>query len=124
MKKIRKICALLLVLTMAFSLAACSKSNEPTGRGESNVTGEVTQSASNEPVELVVYSQLANYSGEQEVPEKEEKPTSRVERYQKGMDFFGNSSGFGGDLLSSAFEMAEAGLDMDSAVRVTDVRES
>lgn len=57
------------------------------------------------------------YSGEEATKEEDEKATARVERYQKGMDFFGNSSGFGGDLLSSAFEMAEAGLDMDSAVR-------
>jgi diguanylate cyclase (GGDEF)-like protein len=57
------------------------------------------------------------YTDEDAVPVDDEKPVSRVERYQKGMDFFGNSVGFGSDLLSSAFEMAEAGLDMDSAVK-------
>ena len=57
------------------------------------------------------------YTGEETVPTDDEKPVTRVERYQKGMDFFSGNSGFAGDLLSSAFEMAEAGLDMDSAVR-------
>ncbi|MBQ9484452.1 MAG: EAL domain-containing protein [Ruminiclostridium sp.] len=57
------------------------------------------------------------YTDEDAVPTDDEKPVTRVERYQKGMDFFSNSTGFGSDLLSSAFEMAEAGLDMDSAVR-------
>ena len=57
------------------------------------------------------------YTGEEPVPAEDEKPTSRVERYQKGMDMFGGSSGFGGDLLASAFEMAESGIDMDDAVR-------
>ena len=52
-----------------------------------------------------------------EIPVDDEKPVTRVERYHKGMDFFTNSTGFGSDLLSSAFEMAEAGLDMDSAVK-------
>ena len=46
----------------------------------------------------------------------EEKPTSRVERYQKGMDFFSNSTSFGSDILSSAFDMSESGFDMDEAV--------
>ncbi|MBR5091520.1 MAG: diguanylate cyclase, partial [Ruminiclostridium sp.] len=57
------------------------------------------------------------YSGEEAPPADDEKPVTRVERYQKGMDFFGGSAGFSGDLLSSAFEMAESGLDMDSAVK-------
>lgn len=58
------------------------------------------------------------YSGEEtSMPADDEKPVSRVERYQKGMDFFGNSSGFSSDILTSAFEMAEAGLDMESAVK-------
>ena len=57
------------------------------------------------------------YSGEESVPSDDEKPISRVERYQKGMDMVGSSSGFGGDLLAGAFEMSESGIDMDDAVR-------
>jgi len=44
------------------------------------------------------------------------KPVSRVERYQKGMDFFSGSSGFGGEILSSAFDLAEAGFEMNDAI--------
>ncbi|MBO6303336.1 MAG: EAL domain-containing protein [Ruminiclostridium sp.] len=58
------------------------------------------------------------YTGEDTaLPSDDDKPVTRVERYQKGMDFFSNTSGFGGDILSSAFDMAEAGIDMDSAVK-------
>ena len=55
------------------------------------------------------------YTGEEAIP-TEDKPTSRVERYQKGMDFFSGSSGFSSDVISSAFDMAEAGFDMNEAV--------
>ncbi len=56
------------------------------------------------------------YTEGETVPEEDEKPTSRVERYQKGMDFFSGASGFGSDILTSAFEMAEAGFEMNEAV--------
>lgn len=56
------------------------------------------------------------YTGEEAIP-TEDKPTSRVERYQKGMDFFSGSSGFSSDIISSAFDMAEAGFDMNEAVQ-------
>ncbi len=55
------------------------------------------------------------YSGDASVP-VEEKPASRVERYQKGMDFFNGGSGFGSEILASAFDMSEAGFDMNEAV--------
>ncbi|MCR4779484.1 MAG: EAL domain-containing protein [Ruminiclostridium sp.] len=55
------------------------------------------------------------YTGENDIP-AEEKPTSRVERYQKGMDFFMGGSGFGSEVLASAFDMSEAGFDMNEAV--------
>ncbi len=55
------------------------------------------------------------YNEGDKVPENE-KPAPRVERYQKGMDLIGGTAGFGSDLLTSAFEMAEAGLDMNDAV--------
>ena len=60
----------MLVLAMVMSLAACTKSGDVSGRG-SDSTGDVTGTASgkndsSEPVEIVVYSQLANYSGEQQ----------------------------------------------------------
>ena len=57
------------------------------------------------------------YTGNEKIP-AEEKPAPRVERYQKGMDLVGSSSGFGSDLLTSAFEMAENGLDMNDAVNI------
>ena len=56
------------------------------------------------------------YTGDEPVPSDDEKPTTRVERYQKGMDMVGTGFGFGGDILASAFEMAESGIDMDDAV--------
>lgn len=55
------------------------------------------------------------YTGEKNIP-VEEKPTSRVERYQKGMDFFTGGSGFSSEILASAFDMSEAGFDMNEAV--------
>ncbi len=66
----KKIISVVLVLTMILSLAACTKDADPAGRGSAAVTDTVTgtassQSGSEAPVELVVYSQLANYSGEQ-----------------------------------------------------------
>ncbi len=57
-----------------------------------------------------------NFYTEGEQAPAEEKPVSRVERYQKGMDFLTGSSGFGSDILSGAFDMAEAGFDMNEAV--------
>ncbi|MBP5331027.1 MAG: hypothetical protein J6Y89_04180, partial [Lachnospiraceae bacterium] len=70
MKMIKKTVAFMLVLAMVMSLAACTKSGDVSGRG-SDSTGDVTGTASgkndsSEPVEIVVYSQLANYSGEQQ----------------------------------------------------------
>ena len=66
----KKIISVVLVLAMILSLAACTKDADPAGRGSAAVTDTVTgtassQSGSEAPVELVVYSQLANYSGEQ-----------------------------------------------------------
>ncbi|MBP5604444.1 MAG: diguanylate cyclase, partial [Ruminiclostridium sp.] len=57
------------------------------------------------------------YTDEESLPSDDEKPITRVELYQKGLDFFSSGSGFSGDLLTSAFEMAETGVDMDSAVK-------
>ena len=64
MKKIRRICAMMLIITMIASLAACGN-QKPSGRGEPNSTPGANNN-SDAPVELVVYSQLANYSGEQQ----------------------------------------------------------
>ena len=62
----KKIISVVLVLAMVLSLAACSKDADVTGRGQNDVTAGVTgKDDSSNPIELVVYSQLANYSGEQ-----------------------------------------------------------
>ncbi len=67
MKKMRKILATVLAFSMALALAACGNTgSEKTGRGEPSGGDNSKQNNSGEPVELVVYSQLANYSGEQE----------------------------------------------------------
>ena len=67
MKKMRKIVAAVLVFSMTLALAACGNTgSEKAGRGEPGGGSTSKQSNSGEPIELVVYSQLANYSGEQE----------------------------------------------------------
>lgn len=67
MKLFKRVLALVLVAVMTLSLAACSSADEnTTQRGvvdNNTVTGQET---AKKPIELVVYSQLANFSGEQQ----------------------------------------------------------
>ena len=63
-----------LALVMVVSMAGCGDTKQPVQRGESSTTGPAATSAGSDtgkntqsksdPIELVVYSQLANYSGE------------------------------------------------------------
>ena len=74
----KRVLAMLLAATMVFSLAACggkedNKGNNPVsdaGAGSTNNGGNTADTGNKkedrgEPVELTVYSQLANFSGEQ-----------------------------------------------------------
>ncbi len=70
MKAFKRMTAIVLVIAMVLSVAGCG--NQPTGqRGENNVTNGAGENNNGngdkkDPVEIVVYSQLANYSGEQQ----------------------------------------------------------
>lgn len=75
MKKTKRIVALLLVMVLVFSsmvMAACGnkKDSKETNDNKANVTNTETEDkdeekSKGEPITLTVYSQLANYSGEQ-----------------------------------------------------------
>ena len=71
MKLFRKITAMVLIAAMVMALAGCSGNSQTTTgqRGEAVATGAGVANDTgkkSEPVEIVVYSQLANYSGEQQ----------------------------------------------------------
>lgn len=67
MKKFAKFIALLMAVMMMISLIACSGEDNETKRGTSgNGSAENAEGTSSEPVELVVFSELANFSGEQQ----------------------------------------------------------
>lgn len=57
------------------------------------------------------------YKAGAEIP-SENKSVPRVERYQSSMDFLAGAAGFDGDILGSAFEMAENGVNMNDAINL------
>ena len=71
MKALKRVLSLVLIAAMVLSMAACSKDETETAtsttkRGETTESQESSTSTSDKPIELVVYSQLANFSGEQQ----------------------------------------------------------
>jgi len=68
----KRVLALMIAATMVFSMAACGGKDDNQGNGSqtsgtesTDNKGESDKSDRGEPIELTVYSQLANFSGEQ-----------------------------------------------------------